>query len=289
MTASPSQRLLKSLIAIPFSHSVGSAIIQQNSQWTPSMPRKMINAIIALTLLLVLSACTYNPFVRDNQTTGSPTGTAIGAAAGTGGMAILGAPKPLLVLGGIGGGMLGYYLTTLRHDASAIIKANGQVYQVGDFVGIYIPTDRLFEPNTDDFIPDAKPILDSAVTVLQRYPNNNIIISGNTSGFYRAKWEVRLSEKRAQKVASYFWNAGIVNDGFREESMELNDTKYQYVGYGDYFPIAQTYTNEGIRQNSRIQIVSYPTTCHLRRYKAENTGSLDDNTPKVRCCSAGGC
>ena len=258
------------------------------------MQRIVIKKICLLMSAFLLSACTYNPFVSDNHTTGSATGTAVGAAAGVGGVALLGGSKPLMVLAGLGGGMLGYYLTTLRHDAGAIVQANGQVYQVGDFVGIYIPTDRLFEPNTAEFIPSAKPILDSAANVLQRFPQNNIIISGNTSGFYRDKWEQRISEKRAQKVAAYFWNAGIVNDGFREQSNELNDLKYQYVGYGDYFPIAQTYTNEGIRTNSRIQIVSYPTTCHLRRASPDNMsnmGSLSDgrNAPAKCCPTANGC
>lgn len=252
-----------------------------------TMQRK-VNIIFTLVCgIALLTSCSYNPFIGNNRTTGSPVGAAIGAGAGAGSVALLGGPKSLMALTGLGGGMLGYYLTTERHDAGGIIQAGGQVYSVGEFVGIYIPTDKLFEPNTYDFLPQAETILSSAAAVLTRYPNNNIIISGNTSGFYRARWEQRISEKRAQRVAAYLWGAGINN--FMDPS---NNTRHlRYVGYGDYFPIANNITNKGIRANSRIQIVSYPTTCHLqmdqRSVSMNNVGAIDNDdaiNKAPRCC-----
>jgi outer membrane protein OmpA-like peptidoglycan-associated protein len=253
---------------------------------------KMEATIIASTLLasLFLSGCTFNPFTTNNHTTGSATGAVVGAAAGAGGVALLGGPKQLMAIAGIGGGMLGYYVTTLRYDSAGVIRRGGQVYQVGDFVGINIPSDNLFEPNTAEFLPQAEPILDSAANVLKRFPNNNILISGNTSGFAAPRWERRLSQRRAQKVAAYFWNQGINN--FKDKSIEMR--RLNYVGYGDYFPISQTYTNDGIRQNSRIQITSYPSNCDLgldkRHASMRNVGALDDsyiNDASPNRCSNG--
>lgn len=219
----------------------------------------------------LLTAC------NTNHPTGSATGTIVGAAAGAGGIALLGGSKPLIALGGIGGGALGYYVTTLRYDAGGLIQGGGQVYTIGQNIGIYIPTDNLFEPNTASFLPQAAPILDSVAAILQRYPNNNIMISGNTSGFARARWELKLSEKRAQRVAAYLWNQGI--NQFKENSNETR--KLNYVGYGNFFPISHDYTNEGIRTNSRIQITSYPSDCDLGRDKRHSTihnvGALDDS------------
>jgi outer membrane protein OmpA-like peptidoglycan-associated protein len=214
-----------------------------------------------LTILgwLLLGGCAYNPMIGNNHTTGSPTGAIIGAAAGAGGAALLGGSEPVIAAAGIGGGAIGYYLTTLRYNSGGIMQVGGQVYQVGDFVGIYIPSDKLFEPNTADFLPQAPSVLDSVVTVLKRNPDNNVIVSGNTSGFARSRWEVKLSEERAQKVAAYLWDYGI-ND-FKTTSIETR--KLTYVGYGHYFPIANDYTNDSLRQNSRIQIASYPDDCDL--------------------------
>lgn len=226
--------------------------------------------------VFLLQACAYNPFIRNNHTTGSPIGAAIGAGAGAGTMSILGGSKALIALGGIGGGAIGYYVTTLRYDAGGIYQAGGQVYQVGDVIGIYVPTDKLFQPNTADFLPHASPVLDSIAVVLQRYPSNSILISGNTSGFYLSGWEQNLSERRAQKVAAYLWHAGINN--FKSLSHETR--KLAYVGYGDFFPISNNITNKGIRENSRIQITSYPMECELglgiRDVAFHNVGSPTD-------------
>lgn len=244
-------------------------------------------AILSSLLLLsglLLSGC------NTNKPTGSAAGALIGGAAGAGAMAALGGSKPLMVLAGLGGGALGYYVTTLRYDSGGVIQGGGQVYTVGSFVGIDIPSDNLFEPNSDEFLPQASPILDSAATVLQRYPDNNILISGNTSGFGRSSWEKNLSLKRAQKVSAYLWNAGINN--FREPT---NDTrKLNYVGYGDYLPIASNRTNAGIRQNSRIQITSYPSSCDLQLNKSDqlvhNIGAVDDNlSENAECYKDGSC
>lgn len=209
--------------------------------------------------LFVVSACSYNPFISNNHTTGSAASTIVGAGIGAGGIGLMGGSKTLMVLGGLGGGALGYYFSTLTYDAGGITRFGGKVYKVGDFVGIYIPSDQLFMPNTTDFLPQAPIILNSIVSVLSRYPENNILISGNTSGFGRPRWEQKLSEKRAERVASYLWDAGInqfVNPG-------IDTRRLTYVGYGDYFPIAHHYTNPSIRSNSRIQITSYPSSCDL--------------------------
>lgn len=252
---------------------------------------------IALIFLLTLSGCNYNPFIRNNQTTGSPTAAAVGAGVGAGSVALLRGPNSLIVLAGLGGGAAGYYATTLRYDAGGVLRAGGKVYKVGDVVGIYLQTDNIFESNTANFLPQAAPALDSAAAVLKRYPANNIVISGNTSGFYRSKWEQRLSERRAQKVAGYLWNAGV--NQFKEPGTDTR--KLTYVGYGDYFPIATHLTNIGIRENSRIQITSYPSDCDLeidgghqafnnvsrlndaKITEASHTGCYQDDTGRSEC------
>jgi len=213
------------------------------------MYRKLIALTIVTLAVLNLSACT------GNKATGSPVAAGIGAGAGAGGAALLGAPAPVVIMAGLGGGSVGYWVTTLYYQSQGVRRVGGKAYQVGELIGIYIPTDEVFAPNTDDFLPQAPAILNSAVTILQRKPNNNILISGNTSGFYRPKWEQKLSEKRAAKVAAYFWDHGI--SAFKNQS--IDNRKLQYTGYGDYFPISSTLTNTGIRQNSRIQITSYPS------------------------------
>ena len=207
----------------------------------------------------LLSACSFNPFRRDNHLTGSPAATIGGAAIGIGSAALLGAPKPIILLAGIGGGAIGYYFTSLRYDAGGIVQAGGQVYSNGDYVGINVPADSLFEPNTTELQPNATTILDSIVDVVDRYPDHNIFISGNTDGFDRPRRENKLAEQRAKLVADYLTENGVTN--FQNQS--IRSRKLTYVGYGNYFPIANDRTNDSIRMNNRIQITLYPTNVQL--------------------------
>jgi outer membrane protein OmpA-like peptidoglycan-associated protein len=237
---------------------------------------------ILLTLLVSLVAsCSFNPFIPNSQETGNPVGAAVGAGVGAGSVAALGGSKTLMGIAGLAGGAIGYYVTTLRYDAGGIIQSGGTVYHVGELVGIYLPSDQLFDANTDEFLPQAQPILNSVVDVLNRYPSNHLLVSGNTSGFYRSRWERFISERRAQKVSAFLWNAGINN--FKHPSNDIR--KLNYVGYGDYFPLSQTLTNKGIRQNSRIQITSYPSDCDLeldkRNVSVHNIGGLNTDNDIV--------
>jgi outer membrane protein OmpA-like peptidoglycan-associated protein len=257
---------------------------------TMKLEVSLTRTLVLMLCSLVTSACAYNPFISNNHTTGSALGTAAGAGIGGGTVALFGGSKAMIVLGGITGGAVGYYVTSMRYDASGLIQAGGNVYVLGDYIGIYIPSDRLFEANTDELLPQGPGILDSAVAVLQRKPSNNIMISGNTSGFSNARREQTLSQKRAKAVAAYLWSSGIVQ--FKDSS---NDTrKLNYVGYGDYFPVASDYTNNGIRANSRIQITSYPSFADLRERGHEinmNTiASMSDRmpAPAADTCGRGG-
>lgn len=243
------------------------------------MMRGLTQALGLLLMALCLPGCTYNPFMSNNHNTGSVTGRVVGMGAGGGTATLLGAPTPVRIMAGVGGGSIGYYATTQRFAASGVYYAGGQVYQIGQKVGIDVPTDKLFQANTAEFLPQATPVLDSIVAVLNRTPNNNIMISGNTSGFGMTRWEQKLSQERAKAVAAYLWNAGI--NQFQEDSTSLR--KLNYVGYGNYFPIASNLTNKGIRQNSRIQITSYPRDEDLKLDRdslaADNIGAYKDTPP----------
>lgn len=238
----------------------------------PKLPYKNIFIIC----MLCLSACTYNPLSENNHLTGSAGSTVIGAAVGAGTVAALGATKPLpLAAAAIAGGSIGYYVSTLRFASAGIYQNGGQVYTLGDYVTIEIPTDRIFEVNTTELLPEAEPVLKSAANILKRYGCQNILVSGNTSGFGTSKFERRISEGRAKEVAAFLWAEGINN--FQDRSLSLR--KLTYVGNGNYFPISSDLYNKGIRSNSRIQITSYPTKDQLmiteRAMAFNNMGGYD--------------
>lgn len=236
--------------------------------------------LLLLTIILILNGCAGQPLSKDSMNlSGNVAGPVIGGTLAVAGTAALGAPRPLIYGAGLGGMALGYYMTTLRFDAGPIIKAGGDVYTQGDYVGISIPSYPLFAPNTAEFTSQGQGLLDSAIAVLKRYPNSNIIISGNTSGFGAHRYDQKLSEARARQVASYLWAHGINN--FKNRSN--NSRKLTFVGYGDYFPITDSHKTANLQKNSRVQITAYPSKADLKLDQKSmvfnNIGGYADNDP----------
>lgn len=236
-----------------------------------------VTALISACMLM-LTACSFNPFSSNNHMTGNAAGAAIGATAGAGTMALAHAPTSAILLGGLGGGALGYYVTTLDFASGGLKQVGGQVYVQGDYVTIVIPTDNVFDSNSAELLPQATPVLNSVVAILNHYPNRNILISGNTSGFGTPKFQHHLSQARARQVATFLWANGINN--FKGDTIETRDLTY--VGYGNSFPIANDIRADSLRQNSRIQITAYPSKADLECNKKHNStcgniGAMDES------------
>lgn len=242
---------------------------------------QLIGLVIAA---LFLCSCTFNPFTTDNKLTGSPVSTTIGAAAGGGAAALFHGSTPAIAASAIGGGLIGYYMSTLRFASGGVMQACGKVFTLGDYLTVEIPSDQLFEVNTAVFLDDANPILDSVVNILSHYPDNNILISGNTSGFGTTCFQLRLSETRARQVAAYLWSHGVSQ--FKNFGMRLRHLIY--TGYGNFFPIANDLHNCSNRKNSRIQITAYPNYAELKIDHCfrvfGNIGAMDEDPCLPRNC-----
>ena len=243
------------------------------------LTRNAANLFLALCTL-PLASCSFNPFTTDNNMTGSAAPAAAGGAIGAGTAALLGGTKYVIGLAGLSGAAVGYYVSTLNFAAGGVTQVGGQVYTQGDYITIEIPTDNIFDTNSSEVLPEAGPALQSAVEVLRRYPNSNILVSGNTSGYGTRRYEQKLSENRAREVAAYLWAHGI--NAFKGTDFDPSSPtrKLSYVGYGNYFPIANNIKSASIRSNSRIQITAYPSKYQLGLCKDQkvfaNIGGLNE-------------
>lgn len=215
---------------------------------------------LAIALCLMLAGCSYNPFSSDNHLTGKPVGAVIGGTAGAGTAAIAGASRTGVAITGVGGAALGYYFTTREFLSGGIKRAGGDVFVEGDCVTIALPTTSLFDDNSPRLRSDAAPALDSTIAVMNDFPDNNIFISGNSSGFGTQTDEKRMTQLRAQEVAGYLWAHGV--SAF--QSNGISRRQLTVVGYGHRMPIANSITATGIFENSRIQISSCPCITELK-------------------------
>jgi len=228
------------------------------------------NLLLIVISTLLFGGCSYNPFTTRNHLTGSVAAPIVGATAGGGAAAILGANRYFVGLAGLGGGALGYYLSSREFAASNMRANDGQVLTQGKFVTISLPIDYIFDTNSTELLPQAMPALRAAIKILSFYPESNIIVSGNSSGFGTQSREQRLSEQRARVIADFLWKSGV--DRFKSDGMRTR--RLTYIGYGNYFPISNNIRAESIRQNSRIQITGYPSRADL---KTDTKGKLFAN------------
>ena len=98
-----------------------------------------------------------------------------------------------------------------------------------------------FEFGSANLTKESFPILMNAIQILTRHPEINIEIRGYTDDVGTEKFNLNLSEKRANVVKTY-----LVANGISEARLEVK-------GLGESFPIADNATIEGRTLNRRIE------------------------------------
>jgi OOP family OmpA-OmpF porin len=104
--------------------------------------------------------------------------------------------------------------------------------------------DLEFEINHDQVQREAKEKLRVVGRFLNKYGETTAVIEGHTDNVGRADSNMALSEARAQNVVKYL-----------EDNFQIAPGRLQAVGYGDSRPRADNSTEEGKRQNRRIDAV----------------------------------
>jgi OOP family OmpA-OmpF porin len=85
------------------------------------------------------------------------------------------------------------------------------------------------------------PVLDEAAAVLAEHPDLRIRIAGHTDSKGTPERNLELSQQRAQAVADYLINKGV------------ETSRIESVGHGEDQPIAPNDTEQGRKQNRRIE------------------------------------
>jgi outer membrane protein OmpA-like peptidoglycan-associated protein len=86
--------------------------------------------------------------------------------------------------------------------------------------------------------------LRKALEFIKKYPGAKIKLEGYTDSIGGEKYNLRLSEKRAEATKEY-----LVKEG------HIEDSRLSTVGYGKSKPIASNKTKSGRAQNRRVEIV----------------------------------
>ncbi len=203
------------------------------------------NAVVAvlLSIAVVMVGCSASNAVKGGAIGvggGGVIGGLVGKAAGNTALgAIIGA-----VVGGTTGAIIGNNMDKraeeMRQDLS-----HAKVERVGEGIKITFDSGILFVTNSSELQPAARANIESLSRILNKYPDTNILIEGDTDNEGTAEYNQHLSERRAQSVADYQKGQGVAG------------SRISTVGLGESHPVASNETAAGRQQNRRVEVAIF--------------------------------
>ncbi len=205
------------------------------------------NKIEVIAMVLGLSAaamgCSTSNAVKGGAIGvggGAVVGGLIGKAAGNTALgAIIGA-----AVGGTTGAIIGNNMDK-RADEMRRDLSNAKIERVGEGIKITFDSGILFVTNSSELQPAAKTNIENLSRILNKYPDTNILIEGDTDNEGSNEFNQKLSERRAQSVADYQKIQGVAS------------SRISTVGLGELRPVVSNETASGRQQNRRVEVAIF--------------------------------
>ena len=110
--------------------------------------------------------------------------------------------------------------------------------------GLTISVENIqFKPDSAELVNTEKTKIKKIATILQAYPDNDLLVSGHTALAGTEKARQELSEERAESVADF-----LISLGVREKNHIFTQ------GFGARVPVASNKTEAGKAKNRRVEI-----------------------------------
>lgn len=212
--------------------------------------KKSIASLLGISILLLTGCQSVNPYTGQQQVSNTTTGGAVGAIGGAAIGALAGGGRGALIggaLGGLSGVLIGSTLDKQNEELHRTLAGTGvQVQKSGNSIQLIMASDVTFKTNQADVRSSFYPTLNSVATVLKKYNNTSITITGFTDNVGNAAYNQDLSERRAESVGSFLVSQGI------------SPNRINTQGRGMRNPIASNATAEGRALNRRVEITLRP-------------------------------
>jgi outer membrane protein OmpA-like peptidoglycan-associated protein len=212
---------------------------------------------VAVASVVLLTACTTNPYTGEREVSKAGKGAGIGAAIGVVAGVLTGDDaddrrKRALIGAGIGalaGGGVGAYMDRKEARLREELRGTGvSVTRLGDDIILNMPGNITFDVNQAAINADFFSVLNSVVSVGKEFEQTLIDVAGHTDSTGTMAYNMDLSQRRARSVAQYLQAQGI------------NPNRIHAQGYGPNYPIADNDTTQGRAGNRRVEIALKPLT-----------------------------
>ncbi len=120
-----------------------------------------------------------------------------------------------------------------------------KIERIGEGIKITFDSGLMFDVDKASLKPQSQSNLENLATILNKYDDTNILLEGHTDASGSEEYNLNLSRSRSQSVANYL--AGL----------QVNETRFTIMGYGEAQPIATNDTDEGKSQNRRVEVAIY--------------------------------
>lgn len=216
--------------------------------------KKRVLVIAALVSgALAVSGCTTNPYTGEREAGKSGIGAGIGSLVGAG-VGVLSSKKDRgkgaligAAAGAALGGGVGYYMDVQEAKLRDKMKGTGvSVTRSGDNIILNMPNNVTFDSSSATLKPAGANTLTGVAAVLKEYNKTAVNVIGYTDSTGSQDLNMRLSQQRADSVASSLITQGVEANRIRTSGM------------GPANPIASNSTAEGKAQNRRVEITLSP-------------------------------
>ncbi|EEB77037.1 OmpA family protein [marine gamma proteobacterium HTCC2148] len=209
----------------------------------------LIKPLGAAAAVLVLTACTTNPYTGEQQASKAATyGAGAAAVCGLVGAIDSGKHARNAALGcGIVGAGVGAYMDVQEAKLKEELQGTGvQVVREGDNIRLIMPGNITFETDSYNLRSSFYSVLNSVGQVLSKYADTTLRVSGHTDNTGSRQYNQTLSERRAGSVADYL------------ATREVDRARMLVQGMGFDQPIADNGSAAGRAQNRRVELYILP-------------------------------
>ena len=218
--------------------------------------------VVAGTMVALLGSIPGCASWGDKQKKGTGIGVAAGGVVGaiighatgsTARGAIIGA-----AVGGTGGALIGRHMDAQAEKLARELEG-AQVSRVGEGIAVTFDSGILFPYNSAVLSPSAETNLRKLADSLQAEAKTNVMIVGHTDSDGADNYNQQLSERRGRSASEFLTSHGVMSSRLRS------------TGRGELEPVATNGTDEGKRQNRRVEVAIYANDAW--RKEAKGSGS----------------
>ncbi len=215
--------------------------------------------VVLFSASVILAGCTTNdPYTREQKTSNTTKGAAIGALAG----AVLGAltntssgkqaARNAMIGAGIGalaGGGVGFYMDQQEKKLRERLDGTGvSVTRAGNNIILNMPGNVTFATDSADINANFYNVLSDVALVLNEFEKTYVNVDGHTDSTGSDSYNMQLSQQRAGSVSQYLISEQVMSQ------------RLIVQGYGESRPIADNGTAQGRQLNRRVEIQLSPLT-----------------------------